>query len=129
MALKTLLNVDKIDGFGICHFYEEDDVEHRNEDCSRILCEDCDKQYIAIDHCKNEITFKIQNGPIKEVGVNGCQVDTLIWTALQMIEGLNKDFPCEENKEAIRDLDSALSWLTKRRRDREERDVEGTSQI
>ena len=34
--------------------------------------------------------IKIQNGPIKENGVNGCQVDTIIEATKAIIEGLNK---------------------------------------
>ena len=83
MALKTLKGVKKIDGFKLNHINDHDFMEPTERR----------KNYIEIDHCFNEISFTIQNGPIKEVGVNGCQVDTLIETAKLMIEGLNKNYP------------------------------------
>jgi hypothetical protein len=71
------------------------------------------------------ISFRIQNGPIKEVGVNGCQVDTLIEAAKLIVEGLNKQFPCRENSLIITKLEEALLWSMKRKLDREKRGVEG----
>jgi len=73
----------------------------------------------------NQIAFQIQNGPVKENGINGCQVDTIIETAKLIIEGLNKNFPCRENSMAITKLDEALLWLLKRKNDRVAREVEG----
>ena len=62
---------------------------------------------------------------MKEVGINGCQVDTVIETAKLILEGLNKNFPCRENSIAITKLDEAVMWLKKRKADREKRGVEG----
>lgn len=76
----------------------------------------------------NSIAFTLQKGAIKEVGVNGCQVDTLIEAAKLILMGLNRQFPCRENAVAIRKLDEALLRLLKRKIDRELRGVEGTSQ-
>jgi hypothetical protein len=64
---------------------------------------------------------------VKENGVNGCQVDTVIAASKAILEGLNKNFPCRENAMAITKLDEALLWLEKRTKDREARAVEGTS--
>lgn len=83
---------------------------------------------VVIDHGANILSFKIQNGPIKENGVNGCQVDTVIEAAKIILEGLNKQFPCRENSLAITKLDEAILWLGKRKADREKRGVEGTNQ-
>ena len=74
------------------------------------------------------VSFRIQDGPIKENGVNGCQVDTLIETARKMITELNIKFPCRENSIAITKLDEALHWLEHRKKDREARAVEGKSE-
>jgi len=71
------------------------------------------------------VYFKGQRGPIKDVGVNGCQIDDVITFALGTIKTFNKKFPCRENSLAITDLESALNWLERRRRDREDRGVEG----
>ena len=82
-------------------------------------------RHIEINHEDNAITFKIQNGPIKENGINGCQVDEIIRTAKTIIEGLNYKFPCRENSVAITKLDEALMWLEERKKDRIKRGVEG----
>lgn len=80
---------------------------------------------ISICHSLNMISFKIQDGLIKEFGKNGCQVDALIAVALRIITGLNNEFPCKQNESAMHNLASALSDLEDRRKDRELRGVEG----
>lgn len=85
--------------------------------------------FVYVRHDKNSLSFTLQNGPVKENGINGCQVDTIIETAKIMLEGLNKKFPCRENAVAITKLDEALMWLEKRTKDRIERNVEGTNNI
>jgi hypothetical protein len=71
------------------------------------------------------VTFIGQRGPIKEAGINGCQVDDIITFALGTIQTFNKKFPCRENSLAITKLQEALMWLDARRQDREDRGVEG----
>lgn len=111
MALETLKGVEKIGGFEV----------------KRVEWKQPEGNYIEVNDSCNAITFKIQNGPIKEKGVNGCQVDTIIETAKTMLEGLNNKFPCRENACAITKLDEALHWLEHRRKEREKRGVEGYS--
>lgn len=82
-------------------------------------------EYVTVNHETNEITFKIQNGGIRENGLNGCQVDMLIYLARVIISGLNQKFPCRENSCAITKLDEAGMWLDARKSDREKRGVEG----
>ena len=76
----------------------------------------------------NTVSFTIQDGPIKEVGVNGCQIDDIIEFAKDTIAGFNEKFPCRENSLIITKLDEALLWSLKRKLDREKRNVEGTNQ-
>jgi len=83
--------------------------------------------HIEVNDEGNAITFKIQKGPIKENGVNGCQVDELVSAALLIVKGLNKKFPCEENVRALGCLYSAQTWLQQRTLNRKARGVEGTS--
>ena len=83
--------------------------------------------FIYVRNDKNSLSFTLQNGPIKEVGVNGCQVVDVIETAKHIIEELNKKFPCRENAMTITKLDEALMWQEKRTKDRERRGVEGLS--
>jgi hypothetical protein len=73
------------------------------------------------------VEFRGQRGPIKEVGVNGCQIDDMIKFARMTIEVFNKKFPCRENSIAITKLQEAELWLMQRKLDREARGVEGVS--
>lgn len=81
--------------------------------------------YVRLD--KHSLSFTLQNGPIKEVGKNGCQVDAIIEAAKIILEVFNKKFPCRENSCAITKLDEALLWLYARTKGREDRGVEGTN--
>jgi hypothetical protein len=111
MCLETLKDVKEIGGFEVTRDWEEGD------------------KFICIREASNAIGFRLQNGPIKEVGVNGCQVDTVIEAAKLIIEGLNKNYPCRENAVAITKLDETLMWLEKRKKDREKRGVEGHNAV
>lgn len=122
MTLETLKNIKKIGEYEILQgriLNEDGSVNVYNTD------EATKAKPIHIDHDINTISFRIQDGPIKEKGVNGCQVDTLILTALYMIEGLNEKHPCRENAIAITKLEEALHRLDDRKKDRELRGVEG----
>ena len=82
-------------------------------------------QFIVINDNDNTLTFKIQEGPVKENGLNGCQVDDVIEIAQCMVDGLNRVFSCPENEECIAYLRAARDSLKARTRDRETRGVEG----
>ena len=86
------------------------------------------QKFIYIRRDVNSISFTLQKGPIKEKGVNGCQVESLIEAARAIIVGLNTKFPCRENALAITKLEEALHWIEARRRDQVQRGVEGTNQ-
>lgn len=77
----------------------------------------------------SSVVFTIQSGPIKEFGVNGCQIDDVIAWAKEKIEAFQKAFPCRENAIVLTKLDEALLWLYKRKADREARAVEGTNKL
>jgi len=84
------------------------------------------KPFVKIEG--NTITFTIQDGPVKEAGINGCQIDDMIEVARDIITGFNAKFPCRENALIITKLDEALLWSLKRKLDREKRNVEGINQ-
>lgn len=133
MALETLKGVDKIADYNVVVM---DDIREKRpdmfrEDGSMIYFEKeiRPNNFIYIRHDVNSISFTLQNGPIKENGVNGCQVDTIIEAAKIILEGLNNKFPCEENYLAISGLRIALTSLNLRKRDREARGVEGYYEI
>lgn len=124
MALETLKGITEIGGFEVGFPIlpaNEDDHEGRKNWMESL------RKFVIINHNTNTIAFKIQNGPIKEVGSNGAQVDTMIEAAKLIIEGLNKQFPCIENEMSLHHLKDCLYWQDKRKKDRELRNVEGTS--
>jgi hypothetical protein len=81
--------------------------------------------FVYVRHDVNSVSFTLQSGPIKEVGVNGCQIDTMIQASKLILEYFNNKFPCRENAMAITKLDEAIMWLEKRTKDRQSRGVEG----
>ena len=122
MALETLKGIEKIDGFKV----NEHDRNLTATQWSLIPEQD---KYIDVNHERNSISFKIQNGPVKENGLNGCQVDTIIKTAKLILQGLDNNFPCVENKNAIKSLQLTLLYLENRKWDRKLRGVEGKNEI
>ena len=80
------------------------------------------------------LTIGWQNGPLGIDGhrdePNGCFVETVLVAALDRLEYYERSkFACDENKNAIRHIQDALTELGRRTRSREERGVEGTHQI
>lgn len=135
MALETLKGVEEIDGFKVVVMdelrdkYPEKFNESGSMDYKWFEKDIRPHNFIYVRHDVNSLSFTIQNGPIKEKGINGCQVDTIIAAAKVILEGLNRTFPCDANKWACEDLQSALLHLEKRKKDRESRGVEGFNKI
>ena len=133
MALQVLSGVKELGGFEVVVMgtlrdqYPEKFVETGAMDHRWFESEIRPHKHVYIRNDKNSISFTLQNGPIKEHGVNGCQVDTLIHAAKAIIEGLNASYPCRENSMAITKLDESIMWLEARTKNREKRGVEGTS--
>lgn len=135
MALETLKGLKKLGDFNVVRM-----DELRNEfpekfnvaggmDYTWFEKEIRPTNFIYVRHDVNSIAFTLQRGPVKEVGVNGCQVDQLIQAAAAVIHGLNEKFPCAENAKVLYNLNQALCHLEQRTRDRQARAVEGTNQI
>lgn len=112
MALEVLKDMKKIGGFPVGHW---DGLANLSEITKPI----------HINHNYNNISFRIQNGPIREVGENGCQIDALIHTYREILIGLNKKFPCDENLKQIDLLNEVIEVSEARRLDRLTRGVEG----
>lgn len=71
-----------------------------------------------------------QEGPVKEVGINGVRDEDLLMTVLTRLEAFqSSEFKCNENQEAINGIREALESLQNRTLKRYNRGVEGTSQI
>ena len=66
----------------------------------------------------NEIAFKVQDGTIKEVGVNGLQAEHILEFTKHLFSSLNKAFPCRENALTITKIEEALHWQYSRTKDR-----------
>jgi hypothetical protein len=118
MALETLEGIEHIGGFPIIRGkpagMDWDEFDKLREEYP-----------INITERMNTISFKIQNGPIKEVGINGCDISTIIDAVTLILLGLNRKFSCEENAKAINCLMRASQFLEERKANREKRGVEG----
>ena len=80
-------------------------------------------EFIIVDG--STLSFKIQDGPIGENGVNGVQVTDVLEFTCKLYKSLNSAFPCRENSLTITKIEEALHWQEARTRDRVKRDVEG----
>lgn len=133
MALETVKGLEELNGEKVVCMddlrtkYPEKFNESGAMDYKWFETEIRPHNFIYVRHDVNSVSFTIQNGPIKEVGKNGCQVDHIIAMAKHIIEGLHKNFPSTYNEGAIAGLDAALRSLEQRRIDREARGVEGLS--
>ena len=86
------------------------------------------KVYSKDDKLVGEVNF--QEGPVKEVGINGVNNEDLLLMVVTRLEGFqNSDYRCDENAEAITSILEAVDSLRKRTNKRVERGVEGTSII
>ena len=71
-------------------------------------------------------TIAFQAGPVKEAGVNGCQVEDLLRISRDRLIHLNARMKSLWNMEALHHISMALNALDRRTEDRERRGVEGT---
>jgi len=135
MALETLKGIDKINGVKVVVMddlrekYPEKFNESGSMDYKWFEKEIRPTNFIYVRHDVNSLSFTFQNGPIKENGINGCQVTDALALLKHVYEGLNKKYPCRENAMTITKLDEALMWQDKRTKDREQRNVEGRNQL
>lgn len=72
------------------------------------------------------INIKFQEGPIRENGINGCQIEDVIDVLVERLQGFQDgEFRCRENALAITKLEEARLWLNERTRKRLKQGVEG----
>lgn len=75
-------------------------------------------------------TMLFQNGPIKEVGVNGVTHEALLAILIDRMRSFQDGpYKCRENAIALTHLEDALMWLQRRTVARIRRGVEGTHSI
>ncbi len=76
---------------------------------------------------KDDEIILFQNGPIKEVGVNGVTHEALLAILIDRMRGFQAgQYACRDNAVALTHLEEALMWLQRRTRERIKRGVEGT---
>lgn len=63
------------------------------------------------------VDIQFQQGPVKEVGVNGLTNEALLAILIHRTNYLNSGLPCRENAIAITNMEQALMWFEKRTRD------------
>lgn len=87
--------------------------------------------YYVISHPANGVYSEVlfQNGPVKEVGVNGLTNEALLALVLHRLRILNTNFPCRENSLAITNIEQGVMWLEQRTKDRVKRNVEGFNKL
>lgn len=74
-----------------------------------------------------ETFINFQNGPIKEVGINGNTHEEFLAILIDRMEGFQAGpYACDANAIALAHLENALGWLQLRTRERISRNVEGT---
>ena len=100
-----------------------------NKEILKPIAEKFNDMNITIDDSTSFISIKIQDGPIKEGGKNGAQIDVLGQIWLEILRGFNKKFPCRENSISITKIEEALMWQNKRKQNRIARKVEGFSKV
>lgn len=82
------------------------------------------------DICTPITELHFQEGPIKEVGVNGFSDADLLLAVLTRMEAFQEtQYACEENDKVIEYLNKALEAMYSRTAKREARNVEGTSEV
>jgi hypothetical protein len=75
------------------------------------------------------IKIKFQLGPIREHGVNGTNIETVVGLLISRLEGFQAGpFNCQENADAIHHLNTAVATLQSRTKTRVAAGVEGTNQ-
>lgn len=122
---------------------------HHTNDANRELRVEADErnpdngnashEYRVMYRAKSEISdwtvpheqrISFQNGPIKEVGINGITNEVLLAIVIDRLEGFQSSkWACQENADALGCLNRALAYLESRTKAREARGVEGTHQV
>lgn len=83
------------------------------------------RNYPPININGNSVTFRVQDGPLSDVGFNGIQVTDMLEFVKDVYVSMNKDHPCRENSLTITKIEEALHWQKARTEDRVARNVEG----
>lgn len=86
--------------------------------------------YSSKNEWYKQSVISFQNGPIKEVGINGVTQEALLAIIIDRLRSFQKGpFSCKENACALTHVEEALHWLQQRTIDRMRRGVEGYNKI
>lgn len=134
MSLGTLIGVKELGGFGVLVM---DDLKRMHPERFHPESGAMDYEwfeakvrpnfFIYVRNDVNSLSFTLQSAPVSEVGVNGCQVDSILAAAVKILEGMNSAVPSSETTTAIFHANMAIMALKRRTADRVARGVEGTS--
>lgn len=83
-----------------------------------------------VDRGSRNMSILFQNGPIKEVGVNGITHEALLAIVADRLRAFQDgEYACKENACALTHIEEALHWLHSRTLKRMRRGVEGTHTV
>lgn len=86
-------------------------------------------QIISNDDKKKFADIKFQIGQTKEVELNGCFMEDLIFVCIDRLEDFQEsNFNCKENENALKHLYEAIFWLNARTKKRQSENKYGTYQ-
>lgn len=127
MAINTLKDVKEIDGNKVMTNLDRPLDDKGNVDWNA-FDELRKTKHICVDHETNMISFKMMVEPASKGG-SGCQLTSLVETAVIMLEYFNGKLPCPQNDKTILYWKSGLNCQKERIRDREKRNVEGKDEL
>lgn len=85
--------------------------------------------FFDTDGDRETYSLEFQNGPIKEVGVNGISQEALLAIVEHRLQCFQAgEYSSRESSIALTKIQEAMMWLHKRTRDRMARGVEGTNE-
>lgn len=106
---------------------------------TKVFCEDAAEQLFNAPHHFKVVNVEddttvgrvdFQEGPIKEVGINGVNNEDLILMVVCCLESFQKsEYACNENAEALEHLYGAIDALRSRTNRRAAAGIEGTSAL
>ena len=106
---------------------------------TKVFCEDAAEQLFNAPHHFKVVNVEdgstvgrvdFQEGPIKEVGINGVNNEDLILMVVCRLESFQKsEYACNENAEALEYLYKAVDALRSRTNRRAAAGIEGTSAL
>lgn len=109
--------------------FQEEVIHQDNNGVYAFTCPGPAGHFYGIRFGQSNGKIFFQNGPVKEVGVNGVTNEALLAILIHRTETLNKLFPCAENEAALEHMQKALQSFNDRTANRMARNVEGKNEL